>query len=504
MANIEIVDQTFRDGQQSLWGMRIRTGMLAAVAPLVNRAGYRALDITGSSMFECTVRYAKEDPWEGLDLWRQWMPDVPFRCGVGSNRIGTFGMTPECLLDLWVRTLIRHGLDSFWVYDCLYNLDQMQRLCRVIDEAGGQALGAIMYGISPVHTDEWFAARVREMAGWGCVSGFYIEDAPGILTPERARTLVPALLEAAGALPVEFHFHNTTGMGAYNYVIALEAGARILHTCARSMANGPSLPSTEQTLENVRWLGHEHGIDESVLPAISEHCARIARQEGWEIGVPNEYSAFAYRHHLPGGMTGTLKKQLAQYGMEDRLGEVLEETVRVRAEMGHPISATPFSQIIGIQSVLNVVTGERWGTVPDESVLYLGGHYGRPPAPLDENVRDKVLNSEHGKRFAGWQRPQPTLDEVRQQYGGTHLSDEELLLRYLAPAEDLAATRAAGPARRGYDFHDRMSMNDLLNHLLTLKRPRQVVVSGPTGDLVLKRSETGFTAVGAGTAGEHA
>jgi oxaloacetate decarboxylase alpha subunit len=494
MAQIEIVDQTFRDGQQSLWGMRIRTGMLEAVAPLVNRAGYRAVDITGSSMFECTVRYSKEDPWEGLDLWRQWMPDVPFRCGVGSNRIGTFGMTPNVLLDLWVQTLVRHGLNSFWVYDCLYNLDQMQRLCQVIHETGAKALGAIMYGISPVHTDEWFAARVREMAAWGCVSGFYIEDAPGILTPDRARTLVPALLDAAGDLPIEFHFHNTTGMGALNYVIALEAGATILHTCSRPLANGPSLPSTEQTLENIHWLGHTHRIDTAVLPTIAEHCERIAAQEQWPTGTPNEYSAFAYRHHLPGGMTGTLKAQLAQYGMQDKLPEVLEETVRVREEMGHPISATPFSQIIGIQSVLNVVTGERWGTVPDESVLYLAGHYGTPPAPISETVRDKVLNSAHGKRFADWTRPQPSLKEVREQYGGRHLSDEELLLRYLAPAEDLAATRAAGPVKRTYDFHDRMGMNDLLNHLLTLKRPRQVIVSGATGDLVLKRNDSGVQA----------
>ncbi len=487
MAHIEIVDQTFRDGQQSLWGMRIRTGMLERVAPLVNRAGYRAVDITGSSMFECTMRYSKEDPWEGFDLWRKWMPDVTFRCGVGSNRIGTFGMTPNVLLDLWVRTLARHGMDSFWVYDCLYNLDQMRRLCEVIHACGKRALGSIMYGISPVHTDEWFAARVCEMASWGCVSGFYIEDAPGILTPERGRTLIPALLNAAGDLPVEFHFHNTTGMGALNYVIAMEAGGRIFHTCSRPLANGPSLPSTEQTLENVRWLGHTHGIDETVLPAVAEHCAKIAKQENWLTGVPNEYSAFAYRHHLPGGMTGTLKAQLAQYGMQDKLGEVLEETVRVREEMGHPISATPFSQIIGIQSVLNVVTGERWSTVPDESVLYLAGHYGTPPAPVCANIKDKVLNSEHGKRFANWQRPQPSLDEVRAQYGGPNLSDEELLLRYLVPAEDLAAVRDAGPVKRTYDFIDEMNMNDVLNHLLNLKRPRQVVVSGAAGDIVLKR-----------------
>ncbi len=487
MAHIDIVEQTFRDGQQSLWGMRLRGGMLERVARQMDGAGFRAIEVTGSSLMECSVRYSQEDPWESLDLWRQWMPTSELRAPVCQNRIGTFGMTPNVIMDLYVQTLVRHGIDAFWIYDCLYNMPDMRRLSETIAATGARAMGAIMYGISPVHTDEWFAARVAEMASWPSISAIYVEDAPGILSPERARTLVPALITAAGDKPIEFHFHNTTGMGALNYVIAIEAGAQCLHTCARSLANGPSLPSTEQTLENIHWLGHTHGIDTAVLPEISDHCARIARQEGWATGVPNEYSAFAYRHHLPGGMTGTLKAQLAQYGMEDRLHEVLEETVRVREELGHPISATPFSQLIGIQSVLNVVTGERWSTVPDEVVLYLGEHYGAPPAPISQAVKDRVFASEQGKRFLNWERPQPDLEEVRQQYGGRKVSDEELILRYLVPAEDLAAAHAAGPVKRTYDYQDDMSLDALLDHLMTLKRPRHVHVRRPDGELILSR-----------------
>jgi oxaloacetate decarboxylase alpha subunit len=481
MAHIEVVDQTFRDGQQSLWGLRMRAGVLRGVADDLDNAGFRAIDITGSTMFECVVRYSQEDPWEGLDLWRKWMPRSHFRAGVGSNRIATFGMTPDVLIDLWVQTLIKHGLNSFWVYDCLYNLEEMHRLCTTIDAAGGQAYGAIMYGISPVHTDEWFASRVSEMCSWPETTGIYFEDAPGILTPERAVTLVPALLAASHGKPIEWHFHNNTGMGAVNYVKAIEAGGTIVHTCSRPLANGPSLPSTEQTLENIRWLGHETSLDESRLPAIAEHCERVARQEGFLIGIPNEYNIFAYKHHLPGGMTGTLKAQLAQYGMEDRLVEVLEECVRVREELGHPISATPFSQLIGIQSVLNIVSGDRWSVVPDEVIIYLMGKFGTPPAPVDDNVRDTVLSSAHGLRFAGWERPQPSLAEVREQYGGPRISDEELLLRYMVPLEDLQAAYAASPVRPAYDFHDATNLQALLQHALTLKRARYVRVSTPEG-----------------------
>lgn len=487
--HIEFVEQTFRDGQQSLWGMRLRAGMVEAVAEDLDNAGFRAIEITGSSLFECSVRYSKEDPWEGLDLWRGWMPRSELRSPVCQNRIGTFGLTPDSVMDLWVQTLIKHGIDCFWVYDCLYNMQDMRRLCRTITEAGGKALGAIMYGISPVHTDEWFADTVREMASWPEVSGIYVEDAPGILTPERVTTLVPALLEAAGDKPVEWQFHNNTGMGAVNYVKTAELGGSILHTCSRPLANGPSLPSTEQTLENLRWLGYEHSIDESRLPALAEHCRRVALQEGFSIGVPNEYSVFAYHHHLPGGMTGTLKAQLTEHGMEDHLSEVLEEVVKVREELGHPISATPFSQLVGIQSVLNIVTGERWSAVPDEVVLYLMGAYGKPPAPVDENIRDKVLSSEHGRRLAGWERPQPSLQEVRRQYGGPRVSDEELLLRYMVPPEDVDAAKAAAPVKPTYEFHDELTLRQLVDHAMSLKRPRYVHLRTPEGTVTLNEDK---------------
>jgi oxaloacetate decarboxylase alpha subunit len=483
---IELVDQTFRDGQQSLWGMRLRGGMLRKVAGELDRSGFRAVEVTGSSLMECSVRYSREDPWESLDLWRTWLPSSELRSPVCQNRIGTFGMTPDALMDLWVRTLVRHGIDALWVYDCLYNMAQMKRLCDVIAETGAKALGAIMYGISPVHTDEWFAQRVRQMASWPSVSAIYVEDAPGILTPERARTLIPAILAAAGDKPVEWHFHNNTAMGALNYMIAVELGGTILHTCSRPLANGPSLPSTEQTVANLDRLGLEHGIDEAALPPVADHCARIARQEGWLVGEPAEFDAFAYEHHLPGGMTGTLKAQLAQYSMAERLPEVLEETVRVREELGHPISATPFSQLVGIQSVLNVVTGDRWSVVPDEVVLYLMEKFGPPPAPIDAGVRDRVLSSPHGRRFARWERPQPTLPELREQYGGRSVTDEELLLRYMVPAADVDAARAQ-PVYPDYDYHDETTELDLVTALMATRRPRSVHVSRGTTSLHMER-----------------
>jgi oxaloacetate decarboxylase alpha subunit len=453
VAEIEIVDQTLRDGQQSLWGMRMKVGHIAAIADDIDNAGYRVVDMTGSSIFECMLRYNREDPWEGLDVWRSWLPTSRLRAGCRSNCIAKFGLTPDSLLDLWIRTLAKHGIDSFWIYDCLYNMDKMHRLSSTVADAGCEVAAAIMYGISPVHTDEWFAARVREYVGWGFTGAVYVEDAAGILTPERAKTLLPALVEAAGDVPVEFQCHNTVGVAGYNYLIGVDSGVRVLHTAPGPLANGPSLPSTEQTIENLRWAGHTTRVDLERVERVSAHLRKVAEQEGHPVGVPREYNVFPYHHQLPGGMTGTLKAQLAQYGMSDRLDEVLEEIVRVREDLGHPISATPFSQLMGIQSVLNVVTGERYSVVPDEVLVYVLGHLGTPPAPIDADVLDRMLATDRGRELQRWEPPQPTIGELKEQYGDRTMSDEELLNRYLVPLPDVEATHAAGPPRRDYPLH---------------------------------------------------
>ena len=286
------------------------------------------------------------------------------------------------------------------------------------------------------------------------------------MTPERAKTLLPALVEAAGAVPVELQCHNTVGVAGLNYLIGVDAGVQVLHTAAGPMANGPSVPSIEQTAENLRWEGHSTRIDLDRVARVSDHLRRVAEHEGHPIGIPREYNVFPYRHQLPGGMTGTLKAQLAQYGMADRFEEVLEEIVRVREDLGHPISATPFSQLMGIQSVLNVVTGERYGTVPDEILVYVLGHLGSPPAPIDEDVLDRMLSTDRGHEMQEWEPPQPTIAELKRQYGDSSMTDEELLRRYLVPLQDVEATRAAGPASRSIQFNGQFQGDQNLDTLI--------------------------------------
>src|SRR3954471_13538446 len=198
MAHVEIVDQTIRDGPQSLWGMRIRGGMVTRVAPQLRAAGYHTMDAPSGSFFTVMQRYLREDPIAAFTHIRRLLKGQTLRCGTRPSSTGRFGIASYASMDFYTTFMVqRLGMDSMWIYDCLYDMAEMEHRARSVHAAGGEVVPAVMYGISPVHTDEWFADRVREMVGWGITSSIYVEDAPGILTPERARTLMPALVEAA-------------------------------------------------------------------------------------------------------------------------------------------------------------------------------------------------------------------------------------------------------------------------------------------------------------------
>jgi oxaloacetate decarboxylase alpha subunit len=470
--DVEFVDQTLRDGQQSLWGLRMRAYQAADALPHLDGTGFRVVDLTGPGMFTVLLREFKDDPWASTDFLVRNLPNSVVRAGMRTTAVIGFAMAPDAIVDLWVTTLIKHGVTSFWIYDCLYDMPTMQRLAKVIHAAGGQAVPAVMYGLTGVHDDAFFAAKAKEMASWEGVETIYVEDAPGVLTPDRARTLLPAIRAATGSIPLELHCHATTGLAQHNYIEGLKAGFTILHTASRPMANGPSLPSTEGMLPILEQMGLSHGLDLDRLAPVEENFVWAARDAGFEPGVPAEYDPRIYQHQLPGGMTGTLKNQLATHGMADRLDDVLAEIPRVREELGHPIMATPFSQFVGIQAVLNIVAGERYQLVPDEVVHYALEHYGPLAAPLDPEVADKVLSSDRAKKLAEWVRPQPSIAEIRKGYPAG-ISDEDLLLRYLTSDEEVDAMKKAGPIRTD----PRRSANAIVNELLDLIAERRSVTS---------------------------
>ena len=450
MAEIEFIDTTLRDGHQSLWGMRLQAGMALPVAPLIDKVGYEVVDLTGSSMMEVLIRYCHEDPWEGLDLLVDAMPNSRFRAGMRCNGIVTFSVTPDALMDLWIRRLCEHGIDTFWIYDVLHcNIDKTHRLAKVAKEYDAMIVVALMFASSPVHSDAFYAKKAELYAASPDVDRLILYDASGVLTPERTRTLIPTIQAKANGKPIEIISHNVVGMAPANYLEAIEQGVGIIHTCNPPLANGPSLASVGIMARNVEIAGHSHRLDLSLCRPIQEHFEKVAKVAGFPLGVPNEYDLLCYEHQIPGGMTGTFKNQLAQHGMPERLDEVLHETAVVRRELGYPGMATPFSQLVGTLAVLNVVTGDRYSVIPDEVIQYAAGYYGEPVAPIEPDILDKIMSAPRAKEIASHEPPQPSLEDLRRELG-RHLSDDELILRALVPQSHIEEMHAAGPVRRDY------------------------------------------------------
>ena len=446
MAPIEVIDQTLRDGQQSYWGMRMRAGQIIPVAPLIDAAGYRVVDLTGSSIFEVMVRFREENPWKGLDAIRAAFPTATLRAGARTNGIVGMNVTPDSIVELWVRTLAKHGIGSFWIFDCLHDAENMIRVAKIARDAGMDPSPQLNFSESPVHTDAYYADVIDRMIagerrphdhprrrGRGARAGAGAQvDPPEPGTRERRR-------RAAGdALPQPHRdgqpqpHHRRRGGGADRPLGDLDPRQRGLDALDRGDRRQPA---------PARLRGG--GRRQPDFAAVAEHFGALADDQGFQRGAPVEYQVANIQQQFPGGMMGTLREQLKQVNMADRLPAVLEEAIQVREEMGWPIMATPFSQLVGIQALLNVVQGERYATIPDENLMYLAGWYGTPPGEVDQEVLDRAAANPRGKQMMDvGHAPQPSLAEIRAEYG-ENLSDEELLLRYLIPGNDVDNMYAA-------------------------------------------------------------
>ena len=449
MAHIKFLDETMRDGQQSLWGMRMQAGMALPVAPLIDRTGYSTISLAGSSLFEVLIRQCREDPWAGLDLLVKAMPNTPLRGGIRSNGSVTFGFTPDSLMDVWMTRLCVHGIRSWWIYDVLFNIEKMHRLAKLAKTFECQVAGTMLFTLSPVHDDAYYADKADKLSALPEVDSLLLYDTGGVLDRQRISTLLPAIVAKAHGKPIELHANNMLGQSAKAYMDAIEFGVSVLHTAVRPMANGPSIPSIEIMSRNVEMMGHTHDIDASRLPPVADHFERVGKAAGYLVNQHFEYDVTALRHQIPGGMMGTLRTQLVQQNMLDRMPDVLAEVATVRRELGYPGMATPFAQLVGTLAVLNIVTGKRYSVVPDEVIQYAAGFYGDPVAPIDANVLDRIMAMPRTKEILANPPEQPDIAELRRRHG-TGEDDDELILRALVPAADLEKMRAAGPVRRDY------------------------------------------------------
>jgi pyruvate/oxaloacetate carboxyltransferase len=452
---IYFVDQTIRDAQQSLWGFTMRTDMITPIAEIMDKVGYKAIGTVGGNGSVVQVRKLNEDPWERVRILSKRITKTPIRGSYQIWGLASFDRsTPRDIITLWIKRSVANGIRSLWVCDYQDDMEKFVYFARIAKAQGAEVVGSLMYTSSPAHTSEHWARKTRQIAeAKDCVDRIMIEDASGVITPQGTRDLITAVQKNCQGIPLEFHSHCNSGLAPLCYLEAIEAGVTTVHTAVAPLANATSLPATETILRNARRMGYSTDLDEDALAAVSAHFRKIAEEEGLPIGVPREYDLFHFEHQVPGGMMSNLTRQLREVGMEHRLKEILDEIVEVRRELGYPVMATPYSQIVGAQAIENILSGERYKQITDEVVKYVLGYYGEPVIPVDKNVLDKVMSSPRSKEFLNWQ-PEGYLKSVEHLRAeiGPDLSDDDLLVRVVVPGAQLkrgeSKTETKSPATK--------------------------------------------------------
>jgi oxaloacetate decarboxylase (Na+ extruding) subunit alpha len=445
---IQLVDVTLRDAPQCLWATRMTTAMMADLAPRLDRAGFAAIDLVGGAVFDVCVRYLREDPWERMRILSGWITHTPLIAMTRGQSLFTFEFFPDDIVELTAERIFANGMRYHTPYDALNDMRNMQVPVRAAKKVGLYTAGGVVYTVSPVHTDVYYARKTRELVALG-VDAVYLKDPSGLLTPERVKTLIPAIKAACGELPLHLHSHCLTGLAPYTACRAVELGVDVVHTATSTLANGASHPSTEWFTRNIRRSGFEVAVDLAPIEEVAERLRYIAKREGKPLGDIVEYDAFHYEHQMPGGMISNLKSQLTPLGIGHRLPEVLEEAARVRCDLGYPIIVSPFAQFVMTQAVLNVMGRERYATVPDEVRKYVLGYYGEIAGRIDPNLFDRITKGARPTSVRPGDLLEPGIPKIRRERGPFD-SDDDLLLAAFYPDREYQALKAAGPIDTSY------------------------------------------------------
>ena len=388
---VRITDTTLRDAHQSLWATRMRTDDILKIAEKIDEAGYYSLECWGGATFDVCMRFLRENPWERLRRIKKVCRKTPLQMLLRGQNILGYKHYPDDIVERFIALACENGMDIFRVFDALNDPRNLEQAVKCVKKYGGHAQGTISYTTSPVHTIPAYVALAKEQVAMG-IDSLCIKDMAGILTPGAARELVGALVKALPDLPIQVHSHMTSGMAAAMYMAAVEAGAGCVDTAISTMSSFSSQPPTESMVAILESEGYDTGLDLGKLAEINAYFKGVkAKRQPASSAKVEPVDAGVLVHAIPGGMISNLRSQLAQQDALDRLPEVLEELPKTRADMGYPPLVTPTSQIVGVQSVLNVLSGKRYSMVTDETKRYAAGYYGRTPAPIEPKLRKKLM-----------------------------------------------------------------------------------------------------------------
>lgn len=426
---VKITETILRDAHQSLIATRMPLEDMVPVLEKLDAVGYYALEMWGGATFDSALRFLNEDPWERLRFIKKHVKNTKLQMLLrGQNILGYRHYADEVVRE-FVQRSVDNGIDIIRIFDALNDFDNIRVALEATKKAGAHAQGAISYTTSPVHTTEKFVQMAKELRDMGADS-ICIKDMSGILLPYEGAQLVKAI-KAEVDLPLELHSHMTSGVADLMYLKGIEAGADIIDTALSPLAMGSSQPATESFVMSLKGGEYDTGLNEEVLMELADYF-RGKTDEYLKSGLLNPkvmgVDVRTLWYQVPGGMLSNLVSQLTESGRIGQLDEVMAEVPRVREDLGYPPLVTPTSQIVGTQALFNVLTGERYKMVPEEVKAYMRGEYGRSPAPVNEELKEKIL-----KDLPPKENGVKSLEDYKREIGEYYTQPEDVLSYALFP-----------------------------------------------------------------------
>lgn len=446
---LRITDTTLRDAHQSLWATRMRTSDIVEIMDVVDSAGFYSLEVWGGATFDVCLRYLRENPWERLRQIKAKAKKTPLQMLLRGQNIVGYKNYPDDLLDRFVAMACENGIDIFRIFDALNDTRNLEQAIRAVKRHGRHAQGTLCYTTSPVHTVEEYVRIAREQAALG-IDSLCVKDMAGILSPISAEKLISALAKNID-VPIQMHCHTTSGMAIATYVEGVRAGAGAIDCAISAMSGFSSLPPVETMLAIFDETSYHARLDIDALRKMCKYFLSLAPSRCLSHHPDNIIDPEILVHHIPGGMISNLRSQLEQQGALSRLGEVMEEIPRTREDLGCPPLVTPTSQIVGVQAVMNVLSGERYSMAPEETKNYVKGLYGRSPAPIKPTVKSKILGDEQPITCRPADILEPMLPRATHDVDPNLIRNEEDIISYCLfpePALEFFRWRNLSPSER--------------------------------------------------------
>ena len=425
---VKVVETALRDGHQSLFATRMTTDEVLLALKELDKAGYYALEVWGGATFDACLRFLNEDPWERLRKIKKVCKNTKLQMLFRGQNILGYRHYSDDVVEKFVQKSIQNGIDIIRIFDALNDLRNLKCAVDATKKYGGECQIALSYTTSPVHTVEYYVELAKEVEKMGADS-ICIKDMAGVLLPEDAYNLI-SQMKANTKLPIELHSHCTGGLMEMTYLRAIQAGVDIIDTALSPLSGGTSQPCTESINYALRGTKYDPKLDADLLDKAASKLATV-KAKYLENGMLNpkvlSCNPNILKYQVPGGMLSNLISQLKQQNALDKLDEVLKEVPEVRKDMGYPPLVTPLSQMVGTQAVLNVISGERYKIVPKEINEYLHGNYGKSPAPVNEEIRHKIIGDDEVITHRPADDLKPEFKALKKKYADIAQSDEDVL-----------------------------------------------------------------------------